>query len=157
MSSWLSGGRRPPVLVRSHSFPLRHGTRPLLTLPPCPVGTQSQVESSDDDLLRGDAASSDFRRMMDFVFALRLCALSRGEGVTDRCCSLHPTWPVQLPGYGEAPRFTRAQPMQFSLDSASSALLRAVDSSRPSLARFPKCKFFSSYSVVTRNWVGLLQ
>ena len=34
-------------------------------------------------------------------------------------------------------RLTRAQPMDFSLDSASSALLRATEGSRPSLARLP--------------------
>ena len=87
---------------------------------------------------------------MDFVFAL----FPEAKGSRTPAARPIPPGQSNRQEVEKAPRFTRAQPMQFSLDSASSALLRAVDSSRPSLARFPKRKFFRTYSVSGHEEAG---
>ena len=51
-------------------------------------------------------------------------------------------------------RLTRAQPMDFSLDSASSALLRVTEGSRPSLARYPSNRYRRMYSVSGHESAG---
>lgn len=90
------------------------------------------------------------------------------KGMIDLNCSLFPevkgAWPstfrplpsgkTRQPDTRQTPGFTHAQPMQFSLDVASSTLHKASESPHPALARYPKCKFLRTWSAGMKWQVG---
>lgn len=118
--------------------------------PPYPMGEGSEGDSSEEERTKVEPPHTDFKKMMEFIVTL----FPEAEGTRPPPSRpLPPGEPEQLETRA-TPGFTRAQPMQFSLDSASTSLLKATESSRPTLARYPTRKVMRPYRVSGHEAAG---
>ena len=103
----------------------------------------SELEPSDDERATVVQSQTDFKAMFEFVCSL----FPEARGAHHPPSRPHPPGEPDLLQPLPTPRFTRAQPMQFSLDRAADSLCKASDSAQSTLLRNPRHRVLRTYTV----------
>lgn len=112
-------------------------------------GVDSSEEEPDTRVTRETVSPPIFHTMMEYIAQ----CFPEAHGYAEGSCRPVPPGHVKTVE-DKRIRFTRAQPMDFSLEAATKALRCATEGSRPSLARYPSGRYRRIYGVSGHEFAG---